>query len=189
MKNHLVNYLQQFKEISPEDAAIITHAFERKVYKQGESLVRAGDVVEELYFINKGILKITIQREITYYFMKEHQFMSFLYSLYTNAPVEQSLFAVFDTEVLSVNKEQLFLLFDRLPYFKTLLDEIAHLSMVEMINVKNAYLGCDSSERYLLFLERQPEIALKVPQIDIASYLGITPQSLSRIRRNIRSAR
>jgi CRP-like cAMP-binding protein len=54
------------------------------------------------------------------------------------------------------------------------------------IQLRNTYAGTDASARYQLFLELQPDISLRVPLNDIASYLGITPQSLSRIRRNIR---
>ena len=57
---------------------------------------------------------------------------------------------------------------------------------MEKIATRNAYMGEDATTRYLKFIQRQPEIALRVPLSDVASYLGITQQSLSRIRRNIR---
>jgi len=54
------------------------------------------------------------------------------------------------------------------------------------VNMRNTYLGEDAENRYKLFIAQQPGIALRVPVKDIASFLGITPQSLSRIRKNIR---
>lgn len=184
--DHLITYLLSFRTISEEDQQTLLHSFESVKFKQGEYLSHAGTVSNELYFINKGILKITVPREdekeITYHFMKEHQLMGFLYSLYNGLPTEQSLQAVTEVDVLVINKEKLMSLFVQLPYFRNLLNEIAHLSMVDMINTRNAYLGCASSQRYQLLIDRQPEIALMVPLVDIASYLGITPQSLSRIR-------
>jgi CRP-like cAMP-binding protein len=73
-----------------------------------------------------------------------------------------------------------------LPYLKQLIDQITQQALLDKIDLKNSYLGHDSTCRYKIFMTRQPDIALRVPLSDIASYLGITPQSLSRIRKNIR---
>ncbi|MNY40990.1 hypothetical protein D3C86_1757710 [compost metagenome] len=64
--------------------------------------------------------------------------------------------------------------------------QIAQKSLMEKIYTRNAYLGVDATSRYLKFIEEQGDIALRVPQSIIASYLGITPQSLSRIRKQVR---
>jgi len=106
--------------------------------------------------------------------------------MYGNVPAEQSLQAACDTEVMMINKDDLYRLYEQLPYLKIMMNEISNLSMVKMVNLKSTYLNGNSSKRYSLFLKQEPEIALKIALTDIASYLGITPQSLSRIRKNIR---
>jgi CRP-like cAMP-binding protein len=68
---------------------------------------------------------------------------------------------------------------------KSLIDEINQQRLLEKIKTRNAYLGLDSAARYRLFLNTQADIALRVSLTDIASYLGITPQSLSRIRKDL----
>ena len=73
-----------------------------------------------------------------------------------------------------------------MPYLKELINGITTQSLLEKINVRNSYLGEDAATRYRNFLMRQPDIALRVSLSDIASYLGITQQSLSRIRKNMR---
>jgi CRP-like cAMP-binding protein len=88
--------------------------------------------------------------------------------------------------VLAISRTKLLALYEQLPYLKTLIDQITQRALLEKIQVRNAYLGQDSASRYKLFMMRQADIALRVPLNDVASYLGITPQSLSRIRRNIR---
>jgi hypothetical protein len=60
--------------------------------------------------------------------------------------------------------------------------------LLEKIRLKNIYSGEDSAGRYRLFLREQPEIAGRVPLGHLASYLNITPQSLSRIRRQLKSS-
>ncbi len=69
---------------------------------------------------------------------------------------------------------------------KELITNITQQTLLEKIRVRNAYMGEDAATRYEKFLAKQPEIALRVPLGDVASYLGVTPQSLSRIRKNMR---
>jgi CRP-like cAMP-binding protein len=80
--------------------------------------------------------------------------------------------------------------FDKLnkaiPYFKSLLDGIMQQGLLDKIQTRNELTGEDASTRYKKFLVRNPDIALRVPLSDVASYLGITQQSLSRIRRNLK---
>jgi len=74
----------------------------------------------------------------------------------------------------------------QLSYLKPLITQITHQALLDKIAIRTAYLGQDSTTRYKMFMTSQPEIALRIPLSEIASYLGITPQSLSRIRKNIR---
>ena len=189
MHASLIQYLQQFKILNTEEKAIIQESFQLVKYKAGETLSLAGKVTQKLFFIAEGILKITIPnneiRDHAYFFMEENQFMSFLYSMYENIPAEQGLEASHDSIVMQIDKKGLFILFEKLPFFRALIDKIAHLTMVDMINTKNMYLSVKSSDRYAKLLLHQPALVKYVPLIDIASYLGITAQSLSRIRKSV----
>jgi DNA-binding MarR family transcriptional regulator len=69
---------------------------------------------------------------------------------------------------------------------KEIIEKINQQHLIEKVRVRNSYLGEDAENQYKLFIMQQPDIALRVPLKDIAGYLGITPQSLSRIRKNIR---
>ncbi len=69
---------------------------------------------------------------------------------------------------------------------KDIIDQINQQRLIEKVNIRNTYIGEDAESQYKLFVQHQPEIAMRVPLKDIASYLGITPQSLSRIRKHIR---
>jgi CRP-like cAMP-binding protein len=186
-KEGIVTYLEKYEQISKLDLDMISSEFQFLKVKAGN--VVSGTVADKLYFISSGIIKITIPKEQTrngvYYFMVPNQFMSFLYSLYTNTKAIHGLEAATDCDLLFIDKTSLFKLYERIPYFRSLLDAIAHLSMAEMINMKDMLLSLDALDSYKMLLNKQPEIALSVPLIDIATYLGITPQSLSRIRRQI----
>ena len=67
-------------------------------------------------------------------------------------------------------------------------DKVNQQRLLEKVRLKNIYSGEDSTGRYRLFLSEQPEIAGRVPLSHLASYLNITPQSLSRIRRQLKSS-
>jgi CRP/FNR family transcriptional regulator, anaerobic regulatory protein len=187
MKKFLIKYLLEYRHLSMEDQKLIADAFKLRKIKTGQILIKAQKVAKELIFINKGILKITVphpaNRDIVYYFLKEHQLMTFLYSMYGNIPAEQGLEAASDGEILYISYHDLDQLYLILPYLRALIDKIAQLSMAEMVTLRNQYLAGEALAKYRLFLTKQPEVAHRVTLVDIASYLGITPQSLSRIRR------
>ena len=143
-----------------------------------------------MFFICKGVLRIMVadenRNEVTHFFLKENQFCSILNSFNNQVIADESIQAACDVEVLALSRSALDGLYLQLPYLKPLINQITHQALLDKIAVRNAYLGQDSTTRYKTFIMRQPEIALRVPLSNIASYLGITPQSLSRIRKNIR---
>jgi CRP-like cAMP-binding protein len=98
---------------------------------------------------------------------------------------EAGIQAACDVEVLTISKQKLNELYVSAPYMKDEMDRMFQRQLLEKIETRNAFLGVDAETQYKLFVERYPDIALRVSLKDIASYLGITPQSLSRIRMNI----
>jgi len=190
MANELTTFLKLFRDISADDEALIASAMERRNYREGEYLFRADTICREMNFICNGVLRIMVLNEqgneVTYFFLKENQFCTILNSFNNNTVAHESISAACDVEVLVFSKPALTKLYTQLPYLKPLIDQITQQALLDKIDLKNSYLGHDSTTRYKMFIMRQPDIALRVPLSDVASYLGITPQSLSRIRKNIR---
>jgi CRP-like cAMP-binding protein len=190
MNNPLIAFLLLFQSINEDDQQLISTAFTAKSFREGDYLFQSGHICKDLFFICKGVIRIVVQNgkgnEVTHFFLKENQFCTILNSFNNGVQAEESIQAACDTAVLSISKGRLLALYEKLPYLKSLIDQIMQQALLDKIQIRNAYLGHDSSERYRLFMIRQPEIALRVPLNDVASYLGITPQSLSRIRKNIR---
>ncbi|SHN37020.1 Crp/Fnr family transcriptional regulator [Chitinophaga sp. CF418] len=187
MDNQLLNYLQLGKALSESDQAAIQDAFECRTYKEGTTLFQSAHICRQLFFVCKGILRILVQNEngneVTHHFIGEDRFCTILNSFTNQVVAHQTIQAACDAEVLYIDRAALMDLYEKYPPLKTAIDQSIQKTLLEKINTRNAYLGYDSSERYRLFLERQPDIARRVPLGNIASYLGITPQSLSRIRR------
>lgn len=187
MKVDIIAYLLKHRHFPLEDQELISQAFTLKKYKTGEYLIKAGNVARQLFFISQGILKITIphpeSKDIVYFFMKENQFMTFLYSMYENSPCMEGLAAASYVEVYCISDVNLLKLYGSLPYLRALIDGIAQRSMADMVSNKNRYAVGDAAARYDSFLKNEPSIVKMVSLTDIASFLGITQQSLSRVRK------
>ncbi len=190
MPHQLISFLQSFKHIPLEDHDLIIAAFEQKIFNEGDYLFKGTQVCRQLFFITDGVLRIMVRNEkgneVTHYFLRENYFCTILNSFINQVPAHESIQAACKTTALVISHAKLFTLYEQLPYLKELIDDITHKALLEKIQIRNNYLGQDSTARYKLFMEKQADIARRVPLNDIASYLGITPQSLSRIRKNMR---
>ncbi len=190
MFKDFINFLKLFKNIPEADVAVIEQALAFRKVAEGDVLFTGGQVCREMFFICKGVLRIVAQNEkgnlVTYFFLKENQFCCILNSFNNNIPATEGIEAACDAEIIVIKKQKLINLFEQLPYLKELINGIVTQALLEKIQIKNGYFNEDAATRYRNFLMRQPDIALRVSLSDIASYLGITQQSLSRIRRNVR---
>ena len=183
-------YLRLFKDVPPADVELIERELTYRVLDEGDFLLKAGSVSTNLFFICDGVIRIVTQneqgREVTHYFLKENQLVTILESFNNNTPAQESIQAACPTKVIAIPKSRLQHLYKELPYLKLLISQLTQQTLLNKIQTRNAYLGQDAMTRYQQFLLRQPEIALRVSLQSIASYLGITQQSLSRIRKNSR---
>lgn len=190
MYEPLFNYIQSIQPVSAEDRALITSHATHRIISEGDTLLEEGRTARELFFICEGILKIVKlnakANNVTQFFLKENQFCTILNSFRTGVPAEESIQAACQGTVIVFAKDDLLHLYQVIPYFQNLIESISQQTLINKIRVRNSYQGEEASVRYEKFLQLQPEIALRVSLTDIASYLGVTPQSLSRIRRTRR---
>jgi len=190
MENLLVNYLEQLRPIPAADRKIITEHFTLKTFKEGEFLVKPDKIARELFFVCSGVIRIGSANhkgvELTHYFYNENHLVSILQSFNEEIETTAYIQASCNAEVLSISKDKLMHLYKELPYLKGLIDHQHQLNLINKVNMRNTYLGEEAQNRYKIFLAQHPDIVLRVSQKDIASYLGITPQSLSRIRKQMK---
>jgi len=190
MPNHLLQFLKLFRDIPEEDEILIASALESRKYKEGDYLFKAAKVCKELFFVCKGVIRIMVEnekgKEVTHFFLKENQFCAILDSFNNGTIAKESIQAACSAEILAISKTNLDQLYKQVPYLQLLLNQIIQQALLDKIALRTDYLGKDSATRYRIFMMRQADIALQVSLSDIASYLDITPQSLSRIRKNIR---
>ncbi len=157
---------------------------------KGEFLLREGDVCKYETFVVKGLLKIYFLDENGFEhiidFAIEEWWASDLYSLLTQTASTSNIKALEDTEVLQISKDNLEILYQEIPKlerFFRILFQNAFITQREQIN---SNLSINATERYHLFLQKKPYAEKRFTQKDIASYLGITPQFLSSLKKKLR---
>ena len=189
-KTSLGQCLSEAHNFTGDELALITSCFNKRTCQEGDYLFHAGKVCSELFFVSGGAARITALNEkfedITYFFIGQGQLCTILNSFNSGTISENSIQACCKSEILAINKQRLSSLFEKVPHLNKVIDRIHQNRLLDKIRLKNAYSGKDSTTCYNLFLSLQPEIANLAPLNHIASYLNITPQSLSRIRRHAR---
>lgn len=153
-------------------------------------LVKEGDIARELYFINKGILRLFYNKdgeEITAFIFTEGLFASSYESFLRRAPGIQSLDTLEEADLLVLTSDALEKLYQDVPRINILTRKIAEQRFINAQQMFSSFIMDTPEERYRKFAEQHPDILLRVPQHIIASYLGITPVSLSRIRARLSS--
>ncbi|MBN8826257.1 MULTISPECIES: Crp/Fnr family transcriptional regulator [unclassified Spirosoma] len=182
-------FLNRFREIPDTDFDLIGQFMQFRSIKAGDTLLEQGRTAKELFFVASGILKIVSisekGNEVIQFFVKDNKFCTILYSFMGEVASQEGIVAATDGVVFVFSKQRLNSLYQQLPYFKDLVETITQQALMDKIKIRNNLMGEEATTRYLKFIAQQPHIIQQVPLSDVASYLGITQQSLSRIRRNI----
>jgi CRP-like cAMP-binding protein len=161
-----------------------------KSYKKRENYVSEGQICHEVGFILRGAFRqycIIEGEEKTTFFYFENQFVTNYESFVSQSPSNVTIEAMEDVQILTFNKETLDRLYRLYPAFETFGRLIAEQVYICAMHRLNTFLLNTPEQRYLHFLKSDDSklILERVPQHYIASYLGITPVSLSRIRNRI----
>lgn len=189
MQKKFQAYLKGKLSITNAEAQQATVGLQQKLIKKGIILLSPGDLKSENYFVNQGLLRcFSIDekgKEHIIQFAPEDWMISDRNSAIFNEPSIFYIEAVENTEVLIVPKDFFLGLQKLLPEVLALNTMMLHNSIRVMQKRINMLLSASAQERYLDFIKLYPNLTLRVPQWMIASYLGITPESLSRVRKDL----
>jgi CRP-like cAMP-binding protein len=185
LKIHLSKYIS----LTREEFDSFTSLLKSTSLKKGEFLIHAGDLCKYESFVTRGCLKSYYEDENGFEhildFSIEGWWADDLFSFFTQTPSQSSIKAIEDTDVLQISKLDLEDVYQKIPKFERffrLLFQRAYIAQREQINL---ILSTPAQERYLLFLKKKPYAEKRFSQRDIASYLGITPQFLSALKKKI----
>lgn len=189
MFDTLQSHINRKIQLSESEFSLVTTFFIPKKLRKKQYLLQAGDVCKYLAFISKGCLRSYSVNdkgeEHIVQFAIEDWWMTDLKSFLTNEPATYNIDALEDSELFLIDKESQDKLFSIMPkiehYFRILLEGNNTAAQKRISD----FISASAEERYLNFLKTYPKLVQRVPQSYIASYLGIKPQSLSRIRKEL----
>jgi len=185
----LLDNISRHISLTPEEVESFTSILKSKTVAAGELLLREGEICRHESFVTKGCLKTYYQDENGFEhiidFSIEEWWADDLYSFLTQTASKSNIKAIEDTDILQIGKTDLESLYQKIPKlerFFRILFQNAYIAQREQINLA---LSASAQERYLLFIKKKPYAERRFSQKDIASYLGVTPQFLSTLRKKL----
>ncbi len=181
-------FLLKLGKFKTEDIDLIIENTEVETFKKSDSLIRQGSLSKKCYLVVKGCLRqfqvIDGVEKTSVFFLEGQPVIA--YASYLNAqPAEYTVQCLENTVVLSGTREKEIAMHAKNPF----LEYLTHTIMAEDFKKAENYIALlnhfSPEERYLMVLKNNPAILNRVPLVHIASYLGVTPESLSRIRKRI----
>lgn len=188
MFSDFYKYTGQIVSFTDSEKAIIESAFTVRQVPKKFKLAEEGKIARELFFINKGLVRLYYTKdgeEITGYIFKEHLFASSYDSFLRQTPSIQTLEALEDCDLLVISFTTLQELYDALPKMNILARKVAEQRFINGQAILSSFILDSPEERYRKFEAQHGDLLLRVPHHIIASYLGITPVSMSRIRKRM----
>ncbi len=181
----LVTALKHLYALKDDSTDAILEITQRVSFKKGELVQDIGQSCKNLYFIDSGCLRIFYfkdGRDITESFEFENSFVARGESLITMKPSSKGIEAIEDSQLFQINTPKLFALFATFPDIEKVFYKFIEHAYIQQINRLESLQFLTADERYGQLLLEQPQAIQRIPLKYIASYLGITQVSLSRIR-------
>lgn len=180
--------ITQYVPVTEDEFQAIAPFFNVRRLKKKNHLLLAGSLCAEVFYVLKGGLRLYYPKDgsdkVIDFFFEDSWFTDFE-SWLTKKPSSLGLDALEDSEIISIPFRDLYTLYDLYPKFERVGRLIAEQTIIRICNRSNSLLADSPQDRYVKLLEEHPTIIDRVPQYYIASFLGIEPESLSRIRKKI----
>jgi len=187
MHTGLINHISKYFEPDTDSIEIIHRYFKPNTYKKKEFLLKEGEVCRSIYFVEKGCLRMyftnnKMNQQITQFAM-ENWWISDFFSFQDNKPSGYFIQTVEKSEVLSIDMFSFEAMLKELPqmerYFRIIMQKSVAASQ---LRIKYMF-DLSKEEFYIHFCTSFPEFVQRVPQYMIASYLGLTPEYVSELRK------
>lgn len=185
--NSLFEYFSKFNPLSKEAEDAIAEISSIVTIQKNIELQSIGHTCKTIYFIKKGVARIYYFKDdidITEQFFFENSIIARVESLFTGKPSRKAIQILDDAEIIAINSTELFKLYDAHPEIERLFRKIFEAAYVETINRIEGMQFHSAEERYNALFNEAPNVLMRVPLKYVASFLGITQVSLSRIRGN-----
>ena len=185
----LINYLLLFGNLNKQQIELIKSKVIYKEIKKDEYFHEAGKIPREVIFLTEGIMRVCYYNikgdEVTKYFIDENNFLADINNFNQEIPSTEYVQAITDCSYYVFTKSTMTELSMTILLWDKMVAKITAKGLADKVNKISSMMAEDATERYLSFFENFPKLANRIPLSYLASYLGITQSSLSRIRKNI----
>lgn len=188
MIDKFLNFFSKVSPLNEEEKKAIAENAIFKSYNKGDYLVKEGQNSVDTYFVIEGCVREFVWvdgEEKTTNFFTEEQWVISLNNFGMPSTTENNLICVEDTLVSIGNEEQAQVMFKNFPRFETISRAIVEANFAEQKKTLTSYLTDTPEQRYTKLLKNRPDLFQRVPLYHLASYIGVKPESLSRIRNRI----
>ena len=188
MINEYYAFFENYRPLNDEEKKALVENTTFKTFKKGHYFVKQGDLKKDCFIILKGCVREFHQKdleEITTNFYAEQEFALSLDSFDSGVPSKYSLQCIEDTTVAIGGSEDEQRLYKSCPSLMDLSKQILEKAMSKVYEQMSNFKTLSPEERYQLLINYNSSLTQRVPQYLLASYLGVKPESLSRIRRRL----
>lgn len=186
MFDSLYNYFKNGVGITPEQFDNIRGYFEQSILNRNQFLLRAGETCRHMYFVNAGCIRFfTINKEgheMTRYFAFENKFGTALTSFINQKPSIEFMQSVIRSEVLKIKRQDFYHLVDSMPEVSSVYQNMLEQAYIMSQQRIYGFQGYSALERLKWLMAHHPKILSKLSSKVIASYLGVTQYTLSRLK-------
>lgn len=185
MYNSLLQRLNQLVLLNPQQQRSLTQAIQTQTVAKHDTLLNIGDISDRLYFVESGVLRafyLAEGKEVTRWFCFEGHFAAAYFSFVYRQPSEDSIVAATDATLLSLSHTALQDLSQQDRVWVDLNRKLLEYYYTSLLSRVGSFQTQSTAERYRHLLHEHPAIEEKVPLGQLASYLGMSAETLSRLR-------
>lgn len=185
----MIDFIQQLIPLTEIEISELESVIEYKTIKKDELLIREGQICDFIAFVQKGALHCYFLKEngneMTEDFSTENEFITDYFSFLTQLPSSQNTVALEDSELLILWKKDIENFYKKHSKFQELGRLIAESLYIEKYQRIRSFLIEDAEQKYLSLCQNRPYLVDRIQHYHLASYLGISPETLSRIRKKV----
>lgn len=188
MINSLLTSIQSLITLSPAEVDIVKSLFKEKIYKKGDFFLEEGRICTHVGFVAKGLMRFYINHdgeEKIYDFSQENEYVCNYESFLPQKPSSKIIQALEDSVVFVISYKDLQLLYANVREGERFGRRAIEAVFVQLLQDISSFYTETPQVRYERFLNNHADLQQRVSQYHIASYVGVKPQSLSRIRKRI----
>jgi CRP-like cAMP-binding protein len=188
MIKRLLDSVQNLITLSPEETDIVTSLFKEKTCKKGDFFLTEGQICKEVGFVTRGLLRYYINHngeEKTYAFSQENSYVCNYESFLPQKPSLKIIQALEDCDLLVISHHDLELFYASVREGERFGRIVIEAVFIQLLQDLSSFYTETPELRYERFVENHADLQQRISQYHIASFVGVKPQSLSRIRKRI----